>query len=431
MVKKKDDDGTKTKKPRKKAPAKKKKGGALGQARAVMSKIFKDDEDSVVAVDEDRFQRSHPHLPSGSSVVDHLIGGIPNRMGVMPCPGLPRGRLVNIYGAEASGKTTLALHVAAETCANGGEVCYIDWEHAIDIAYAKALGVPVEDPEQFLLVQPETLEKGMAYLWGMAKAGVDLVVIDSVAAGATQAQWEQKIVEKGEIGRVGAKAAKWSEYLPQLKAMISRTNTCVVGISQIRSKINTGGGGYGGPTTTEQGGWAWKFYSELRMTLRRIGTEKSKVRDALTRKMEDVATGNKVVCRIDKCKVAAAQGRQAFFFLEYGAGIDDLRSMIEISVAYGLIKKGGGGWYTWELPTGAVLKEQGLDKFKAAIRKHDKEDDLKEMALQALASVPTVAATQDPDDIDVDAEVVSELQGILDGKFPGSPTGEEPPTEVE
>lgn len=420
------------KKDTKKAPAKakkKKRQGALGQARAVMAKIFKDDEDSVVAVDENRFKQSHPHLPSGSSVVDHLIGGIPNRAGVMPCPGFPRGRLVNVYGAEASGKTTLALHVAAKTCENGGEVCYIDWEHAIDIAYAKSLGVPVEDPEQFLLVQPETLEKGMAYLWGMAKAGVDLVVIDSVAAGATQAQWDQKIVEKGEIGRVGAKAAKWSEYLPQLKAMISRTNTCVVGISQIRSKINTGGGGYGGPSTTEQGGWAWKFYSELRMTLRRVGTEKSKVRDMITRKVEDVATANKVVCRIDKCKVSAAQGRQGFFFLEFGSGIDDLRSMIEIAVAYGVINKTGGGWYSWELPTGTVLKEQGLDKFKATLRENGKVDDLKELALQALASVPTVATTQDPDDIDVDAEVVSELQGILDGKFPGSSEGEPNPEE--
>ncbi len=424
MVKKKDAKTTK------KPPAKKKKQGALGQARAVMAKIFKDDEDSVVAVDEDRFKRSHPHLPSGSAVVDHLIGGIPNRMGIMPCPGLPRGRLVNIYGAEASGKTTLALHAAAKTCENGGEVCYIDWEHAIDLAYAKSLGVPVEDPEQFLLVQPETLEKGMAYLWGMAKAGVDLVVIDSVAAGATRAQWDQKLVEKGEIGRVGAKAAKWSEYLPQLKAMISRTNTCVIGISQIRSKINTGGGGYGGPTTTEQGGWAWKFYSELRMTLRRIGTEKSKVRDMLTRKVEDVATANKVVCRIDKCKVSAAQGRQGIFFLVFGSGIDDLRSMIEIAVAYGLIKKASGGWYSWELPTGTVLKTQGLDKFKVTIQESGQVEALTELALKALASVPTVATTHDPDDIDVDAEVVSELKGILDGKFPGS-TPEESNPEVE
>jgi len=394
---------------------------ALAQARSVMNKVFPDEKSSEVRIDEARFTQSHPHLPTGSVIIDYLIGGVPNRAGVLPCPGFPRGRLINLYGAEASGKTTMALTVAAETCGRGGCVGFIDWEHAIDVAYAKSLGVPIDEPDRFLLLQPETLEKGLAYLWGMVKAGVDLVIIDSVAAGATTAQWEQKLEEKGAIGRVGAKAAKWSEYLPQLKAMMARTNTCVIGISQLRSKINTGGGGgFGqGPQTTQQGGFAWKFYSEVRLGLRKIKTEKGNRHDPITNSTIEVPVANVVLAKIDKCKVSASQGREAKFYLVFGEGIDDVRSMIELSAKRGLVKK-AGSWYSWERADGSSLRAQGMDGFKEAIGATPGAwDEMHRLALQSLNASPDAPiGIGDDFSEDDESETIREVMAIVEGQDP-------------
>ena len=393
---------------------------SLANARAVMNKVYPGEKSSEVRIDEDRFRQSHPHLPTGSFIIDHLIGGIPNRYGVLPCPGFPRARLINLYGAESSGKTTMALTVCAETCRRGGTVLYIDWEHAIDIPYAKILGVPIDDPDSFLLVQPETLEKGLGYLWAMAKAGVDLIVIDSVAAGSTTAQWEQTIAEKGEIGRVGAKAAKWSEYLPQLKALISRTNTCVVGISQLRAKIDTGFHKGGGETTQAQGGMAWKFYSEVRLGLKKIKTEKGKRYDAITHTTEDVPTGNVVIAKIDKCKVSASQGREAQFYLVYGEGIDDVRSMLEMASSRGVIKK-SGSWYAWERKDGTSIRAQGVDTLKVEILNAPGAwEELRDITLASLIGNPGAPTTIE-DDFEGDDTTVAEIMSIIDGGTPDKP----------
>lgn len=409
--------------------------GNLSAARAVLGKIFKDDEDSVVTIDESRYKKSHPFLSTGSVIIDFLIGGIPNRYGVLPCPGLPRGRLVNIWGAESSGKTTLCLTAAAETCRRGGEVCYIDWEHALDIPYAKALGVPIDDPEAFLLIQPETLEKGLSYLWAMAKGGVDLIVVDSVVSAATKQEWERSIEEQGDMGRVGIKAAQWSRILAPLKALISRTNSCVIGISQLRKKIETG---YGhkqmGDGTTPQGGEAWKFYSELRLGLKCVKTEKGSVRNRLTHKMEDMAVGNTVNVRVHKCKVAASQGRNGDIHIQYGEGIDNLRSVIEVATGYGLVRKASGGRYSWEREGGENLAGHGMDAFKGEIIKTPGAwDELLKRTLAKLAQAD-VAAVVDPEDGDiadveavlgVDQDTLKEVQGILQGMGPVSISAEE------
>lgn len=388
----------------------------LAQARGVMDKVFPKDKSAEVRIDEARFTQSHPHLPTGSVVIDFLIGGIPNRVGVLPCPGLPRARLVNLYGAESSGKTTLALTVAAETCKRGGTVAFIDWEHAIDIAYAKNLGVPIDDSNKFLLLQPETMEKGLAYLWGMTKSGVDLVIVDSVAAGATTAQWQQTVGEKGDAGRVGAKAAMWSEFLPQLKGLMARTNTCVIGISQLRAKINTGFGRGRGPSTSEQGGYAWKFYSEVRLGLRRIKTEKGIKYDPITHTSVEVPVGNVVLAKIDKCKVSASQGREAQFYLVFGEGIDDMRSMIDLASSRGLVNK-SGSWLSWERKDGTSIKAQGMDGFKEAIRgTKGAWEELRGVALASLAAKPDVPMGV-PEEVD-DAETMKEVMSILDGQGP-------------
>lgn len=337
----------------------------LTQAIGVLGKVFGKDDDSFVAIDEDRLTRSIPHIPTGSVIIDFLIGGKPNKLGVSPCPGLPRGKLVNLYGAESCGKTTLSLTAAASTIRQGGTVCYIDWEHAVDLSYTEGLGVPVRDQTKFALSQPQTLEKGLSILWTMAKAGVDLIVIDSVGSCVPQAVFDKTIAEQGERGQIGAVAAAWSGFLPKLRGIIARTGTCVIGVSQLRDSMNTRG--YGGETTIQQGGKAWKFHSDVRLCLRKFATEKTKDFNTLMHTKEDTATGTVISARIDKCRIAASQGREAKFYIKFGDGIDDMRSIIEVASAHGVIKK-GGAWYTWERNDGNTVRGQGLDQFRSEIR---------------------------------------------------------------
>ena len=345
------------------------KGGALSQAKALVDKAFPKDTKPWVEIDEESIKVSRPHIPTGSIVIDYVIGGKMNKWGVRPCPGVPRGNVINLYGQESSGKTTVALTIAAMVCQAGGSVCYIDWENAIDVAYAKALGVPTDDEDAFLLAQPESLEKGMAIMWTMAKAGVDLIVIDSVGAGVPEAILKQTVAEKGDQGRIGLNASKWSTILPDLKGVINRTHSCVIGISQLRKKI--GMTGYGeGADTQAQGGEAWKFYSEVRIALKRVAQEKGMEYNALTHKKEEAFVGQTVKIRIDKCKVSASQGKTAEFYIRFGDGIDDLRSVIEVTAAHGIVKK-GGAWYTFERDDGTSIRGQGMDDFKAKVREAD------------------------------------------------------------
>ena len=399
-----------------KAPAK----SNLATARALLGKVFTKEKGGTdeVLTDENRFKVSMPHLPTGSVILNYIIGGSPNKFGVLPCPGFPRARVVNIYGMESSGKTTLCLQLAAETIRNGGTVCYIDWEHAVDVAYAKALGVPMDDPDSFLLVQPPTFEKGLSILWTMVRAGVDLVVVDSVGSGATQAQWEKKIEEAAETGRVGAKAAQWSEFFPKLKALMSRTNSCVVGISQLRAKINTGPASYGGPQTSEQGGNAWKFFSEVRISLKKIQTEKGLRYDALTNTNVEVPIGNVVMVKIDKCKVSSAQGTEARVYIRFGEGIDNLRSIIEVACARGVVKK-SGAWFNWDRKDGSLIKGQGGQQFRELILStKGAQAELTKATLASLAAARsnTVAVQEEED---ADAEALSEILDVLDGSAPG------------
>jgi len=399
--------------PKKKKPdtAKKKPANPLQAGRAVLTKALKGQDASLsfVAADENRMKRSLPHLPTGSIVIDNLIGGRLNRFGVMPCPGLPRGRVVNLYGMESAGKTTLCLMASATTTRAGGTVCFIDWEHAIDLSYAMAIGVPVQDETKFMLAQPETLEQGIKILWMMARAGVDLIVVDSVSAGVPETVINQSLEEKGNAGRVGEVARIWSGFLPQLKGVISKTQSCIIGVSQLRKMISKSG--YG-PDTTTAGGESWKFYSELRIMLRRVKTEKGSVYDSRKHQKVESATGTIIKAKIDKCKVAASQGLEDEFYIKFGDGIDDVRSVVDTAVGHGVVKK-GGAWYAYERPDGSVIKGQGMDAFKAELQGvKGAWAELYQSTLGAMttSTVATVAAPEDDD--------LSDLDAILTGKAP-------------
>ena len=299
-----------------------------------------------------------PSISTGSLALDHALG----------IGGLPRGRVIEIYGPESSGKTTLATHVIAEAQKAGGTCAFIDAEHAFDAGYAAQLGVQIEN---LVVSQPDTGEQALEICDMLIRSGaLDVVVIDSVAALVPRAEIE------GEMGdsHMGLQARLMSQALRKLTGVISRTRTVLIFINQIREKI---GVMFGNPETTT-GGRALKFYSSVRLDIRRIGAIKEG---------SDVV-GNRTRVKVVKNKVAPPF-RDVEFDIIYGEGISALGELIDLALAGDIIQK-SGSWYSY----GDIRIGQGRDAAKQWLRDNeDQQAEIKQKVRGFLGMMPSTNGT--------------------------------------
>ena len=306
--------------------------GKLKALQATIDKIEKDFGKGTIMKLGDQPQYDVQVIPSGSVALDHALG----------IGGYPRGRIIEIYGPESSGKTTLAIHAIAQAQKLGGIAAMIDAEHAFDRTYAKALGV---DLDTLLISQPDNGEQALEIADNLIRSGaIDIIVSDSVAALTPKAEIE------GEMGdnKVGLQARLMSQALRKLTANIAKTNTCCIFINQLREKI---GILFGNPETTT-GGNALKFYASVRIDVRRVTTLKD----------GDDATGNRTRAKIVKNKMAPPF-KKAEFDIVFGEGISHVGEIVDLGVELDVIKK-SGSWFSY----GDSKLAQGRDAVKALLR---------------------------------------------------------------
>ena len=312
-------------------------------------------------------------IPTGSLSLDLALG----------IGGLPRGRIVEIYGPESSGKTTLALHAVAEAQKRGGEVAFVDAEHALDPTYARALGVKIED---MLISQPDTGEQALEITEALVRSGaIDVIVVDSVAALVPRAEIE------GEMGDsyVGLQARLMSQALRKLTGAIGKTNTIVIFINQLREKV---GVMYGNPEVTT-GGRALKFYSSVRIDVRRIETLKNGTE----------MIGNRTRAKVVKNKMAPPF-REAEFDIMYGEGISHEGELVDLGVKLDLVQK-SGSWFAM----GETRIGQGRDAAKQYLREHPEEaagleEEIRKNFDKLMSSQSKIAARAAGRAVDVSAD---------------------------
>lgn len=304
---------------------------ALEFTLATIEKQF--GEGSIMTLGKHHSQRAVSVIPTGAPSLDLAMG----------IGGVPRGRVIEIYGPESSGKSTLATHIVANAQKQGGMAAYIDAEHALDPAYAARIGVNIED---LLIAQPASGEEALNIAEMLARSNaVDVIVIDSVAALVPKNELD------GEIGDtfVGLQARMMSQALRKLSATLSKSNTCAIFINQIREKI---GVMFGNPETTT-GGRALKFYSSIRLDIRRIGGIKQG---------DKAETGNRVKVKVVKNKLAPPF-RQAEFDILFNKGISHAGCLVDLGVDFGIIDK-KGAWFSYEGQRLGQGREQARDELE-------------------------------------------------------------------
>ncbi len=317
-------------------------------------------------------------IPTGSLGLDIALG----------IGGLPRGRVIEIYGPESSGKTTLALHVVAEAQKKGGVCAFVDAEHALDTIYARKLGV---DLENVLISQPDTGEQALEIADTLVRSGaIDVLVVDSVAALTPKAELE------GEMGDSlpGLQARLMSQALRKLTGSISKSRCMVIFINQIRMKI---GVMFGSPETTS-GGNALKFYSSVRLDIRRIGAIKER----------DEVVGNQTRIKVVKNKVAPPF-KQVEFDIMYGEGVSKMGELIDLGVKAGIVEK-SGSWFSFD----SERIGQGRENAKNFLKEHPDMAERIELAIRQSAGLlaDQILEGEDPEEAGEDSAASSEAETV-------------------
>ena len=295
--------------------------------------------------------------------------------------GVPRGRIVEIYEAESSGKTTIALHIAAEAQKEGGIVAFIDAEHALDPVYAKALGV---DIDELLISQPDYGEQAMEIADMLVRSGaVDLIVVDSVAALVPKTEIDGEMSDQ----QMGLQARLMSKALRKLTATLNKSKTTMIFINQIRDKI----GGFGfGPQTTTTGGKALKFYASVRMEVKRVGQVKQ----------GDEVIGNETLVKITKNKIAPPF-KEASFQIMYGKGISRVGEILDMALDNDIVSK-SGAWFSF----GDIRLGQGKENVKARL---ENEPELLEKIEEEVRKILNKGKEEETTE-----EILEVKEGVLD-----------------
>lgn len=326
---------------------------------AALSQIEKQYGPGAVMKMDENAGRHIPRFSSGSLALDLALGG-----------GIPEGRIIEIYGPESSGKTTLSLHAVAEVQRKGGRAAFIDAEHALDVQYAKKIGV---DIDSLLVSQPDSGEQALEICETLVRSGaINIIVIDSVAALVPQSEIE------GNMGdaQMGMQARLMSQALRKLTAIVSKTNCSVIFINQIRMKI---GVMFGNPETTA-GGQALKFYSSLRLDVRRIDKILEKVPGFDGKDSQEIV-GNRTRVKVVKNKVAPPF-RQAEFDILYAKGISKEGDIIDLGVKYGLLERSGAYYRLGEDTIG-----QGKEQARMYLQDNPKVAEKLEKEIRKAAEV--------------------------------------------
>src|SRR5690242_10034299 len=355
-------------------PVDKDKSKAIDAALAQIERAF--GKGSIMRLGKNEKAVEIETIPTGSLGLDIALG----------VGGLPRGRVIEIYGPESSGKTTLTLHVIAEAQKKGGVCAFVDAEHALDPVYARKLGV---DLENLLISQPDTGEQALEICDTLVRSGaIDVLVVDSVAALTPRAEIE------GEMGdsQPGLQARLMSQALRKLTASISRSNTMVIFINQIRMKI---GVMYGSPETTS-GGNALKFYASVRLDIRRIGAIKER----------EQVVGNQTRVKVVKNKVAPPF-KQVEFDIMYGEGISKTGELVDLGVKAGIVEK-SGAWFSFD----GQRIGQGRENTKTFLKENPKIADTLERAIRANAGLIVEKMLANPESGEDDGEE-PDADGVL------------------
>jgi recombination protein RecA len=369
------------------------------------------------------------HIPSGSIVLNNLMGGSPASDGKgAVCPGYPRRRIIELYGAESCGKTTLAISAVVQCQKAGGVAAFLDFEHSLHDGYAKACGMSFAE-EKLLYLKPDTLEQGMTAIYLLIRAGVDLIVVDSVASMVPKDELEK---DAGDAERIGSVAGPLTRNLKKLVIWLAKypdpeknpkKGTAVIFINQTRAKISTGGGGYGASDEDQTpGGKALKFYSSLRLRMTRIMSKVIKKKDALTGKDISLPYGNVTKVKIVKTKIDLKQGQEGVIFIRFGQGLDDTYSIIENGIRFKQIKKEAAGWLIYD-----GQRYHGQETFQKVLTENPKLlAELQAKVTAAMFSTATAVnpAEQQSEDDALIAEIESDLGDDAafdsDDEVPGS-----------